>query len=298
MSSAMLFVFFVLCAMLLSALWAGMAWLLVRVLKLQSPVGRMFVFVAPLLAAFVALLRLMPDAKQEILFVSVAIAASLGARDFLSYRRFRGRIVNSRETFARAEAIARPLSAQLNLDPARVYVSDALVSGPVVLGVFQPTIVFPRAMVSRLRDEELQVLLAHELAHIYRRDFLLKWVLLFVRRLSLWNPVASWPYRWLSKEIEFACDRIACRLTGNPGTLARTLCKIEELHSLAAADEMPTPRAIPRADSALRARIAYLAAPRAYDFDWRNLAKTLAIFSMYWLVCFQPAALIIALVNA
>ncbi len=297
MTPAISFVLFVCFAMLLSALWAGMAWLLVRVLKLQSPVARVFVFLAPLLAAFVSLLRLMPDAKHEILFACVAIATLLAAWDFLRYWRFRRHIIDRKEAFARADQFARPLAAKLNLPPVPVYLSDALKSGPLVLGVFEPAIVFPHSMASQLRDDEVRVLLAHELAHIYRRDFLLKWVLLFIRRLSIWNPVAAWPYRWLSEEIEFACDRIACRLTGNPGTLARTLGKIEQIQSLQTETGPRRLEAIPGADSALRARIAFLAMPNTYDFEWRNLAKTLAIFSVYWLICFQPAAFIVSLVN-
>ena len=180
-------------------LWAGMAWFLVRALKLKSPVGRVFVFLAPLLASFVSLLRLMPEAKQEILFVCITLATLLAARDAFRYFRFRNRVFEREERFARAEAIGRPLSAQLNLPPVSVFLSDTLKSGPVVLGFLRPCVVFARSLATQLDDEEVRVLLAHELAHIYRRDFVLKWILLFLRRLSIWNPAASWPYRWLSK---------------------------------------------------------------------------------------------------
>ncbi len=274
-----------------------MAWLLVRALKLTSPVGRVFVFFAPLLASFVSLLRLMPEAKQEIVAVCFTLALLLATRDAFRYLSFRKRIVDRGERFSRAETIGNPLVARLNLLPVRIYMSDALTCGPVVLGFLRPSIVFARSMALQLGDEEIRVLLAHELAHIYRRDFVLKWVLLFLRRLSIWNPVASWPYRWLSNEIEFACDRIACRLTGKPGTLARTLCKIEAIQSFRSERELRSFEAIPRADCALRARIDYLAFSTTYSFEWSNLVKTLAIFSVFWLVCFRPAAFVLSLVN-
>ncbi len=288
---------FALTALLLSLLWVGIAWSLVRLLRLNSPVARVFVYLAPLLTAFFALLRLAPDSRMAIVSVSLGVAALLSLRDVRRYLVYRRRITDGGRRYAHAEALCLPLARTLDVPVPRVYLSPDLTIGPMVLGVARPTIVFPSWTAEQLNDDELRVLLAHELAHVYRRDILLKWALLFLRRLAFWNPVAAWPYRWLSLEIEFACDRIACRLTGKPGTLAKTLCKIQQLGAVQAVDEKRLLQVIPRADLGLRARLEYLGASGSYVFEWPNLFKTLLIFSVYWLVCSKPAEFVLPLLD-
>ncbi len=288
---------FALTASLLSLLWVGIAWSLVRVLKLNSPVARVFVYLAPLLTAFFALLRLAPDSRVGIVSVSLGVAAALSLRDLRRYLAYRRQVIESGRRYARAEELCLPLAAALEVPVPRVCLSPDLATGPMVLGVTRPTIVFPSWTGEQLNDDELRVLLAHELAHVYRRDILLKWALLFLRRLAFWNPVAAWPYRWLSLEIEFACDRVACRLTGKPGTLAKTLCKIQQLGEVQAVDEKRLLQVIPRADLGLRARLEYLGTRGSYVFEWPNLFKTLLIFSVYWLVCSKPAEFVLPLLD-
>jgi len=298
MSTALSFLLLFLMALLLSVLWVVIAWSLVRLLNLSSPVARVFVLLAPLVASSVALLRLMPDARKEVLLVTVTIASLLSARDLLRYLTFRKWIVGHGRPFVLAEALCGTLSHALGVAPApRVCLSDDLQCGPIALGLIRPTIVFPTSVAEQLSQEEVRVLLAHELAHIHRRDMLLKWMLLFMRRLAFWNPVALWPYRWVSLEIEFACDRIACRLTDKPGTLARTLCKIQRINDLQMDTRSRPLEMIPRADYSLRARIDFLGKPTTYHFKWSNLSKTLFIFSVYLVICSRPAEFLLSMID-
>lgn len=297
MTTAASYLLFACIAILLSSLWVGVAWSLLRLFNLRSPVGRVFVLLAPLLASFVSLLRLLPDARLPILLSCTSIAVILGSIDCVRYLRFRRRVMSAAEAAASADALCQPLAAELNMPTVPVYQSRSLQTGPLVLGIRQPVIVFPTRMVSQLNVEEMQVLLAHELAHIHRRDLILKWILLFLRRLAIWNPVAAWAYRRLALEIEFACDRIACRLTGKRGTLARTLCKIDEMLARKTDHYQPVLELIPRADGGLAPRIDFLSIPVSYRFKWSNLAKTLGIFLVYWQICFRPAEFVLSLVN-
>lgn len=282
-------------ALLLTTLWSLLAWWLVRLTRLQSPLARLIVFLAPLLAAYGTLPRLMPEARAEILLTCIGIASLFGLRDLINYYRYRTRLLSDCLPYPEAERVCPSLVQQLGISPVPVYRSDRLGSGPIVLGLRRPAVIFPAWITDRLDHDEIRVLIAHELGHIVRRDLVWKWVLLYLRRLAFWNPVAAWPYKWISTEIEFACDRIACRLTDKPGTLARTLCKVAQLqadrHGIATA----RPSHIPAADIELQARINFLASQRLYEFDWQSLMKTAVILTLFYTLCFRPAEMILAL---
>ena len=69
-----------------------------------------------------------------------------------------------------------------------------------------PKLLLPVGLVARLDDEELSTLLAHELAHLRRRDHWVRWFEFFVRTLYWWNPVAWWAQRELHLAEEQCCD--------------------------------------------------------------------------------------------
>lgn len=280
-------------ALLLTALWVVLAWSLVRLTRLRSPLGRLIVFLAPLLAAYASLQRLLPDARLQILLVCVGVATLLGIHDLISYRRFRRHVIEDGRPYLEAEAVSAPLLRKLGMPGLAVYQSNALQCGPITLGLRRPVVVFPSWLARELSQDEIYVLMAHELAHIRRHDLVWKWLLLYARRMAFWNPLAAWPYKWISAEIELACDRIVCRLTGKPGTLARTLCKVANLQA-DKAQWTARPRHIPGADTALHARIASLSMDQSQDFDWVNLLKTTAILVLFFMLCFHPAEMLLA----
>lgn len=87
--------------------------------------------------------------------------------------------------------------------------------GVVVRGLVPPMlwgfvgrvlIVIPEAVWIGLPEDEVEPLLAHELAHFKRRDHWCRWLELLVTGLLWWNPVVWWARNGMRKSEEDCCD--------------------------------------------------------------------------------------------
>jgi WD40 repeat protein/beta-lactamase regulating signal transducer with metallopeptidase domain len=70
----------------------------------------------------------------------------------------------------------------------------------------RPILLFPQELLARLRPEQCDTLLLHELAHLKRRDHWVRWLELLTAGLYWWLPVAWWARRELQKAEEECCD--------------------------------------------------------------------------------------------
>ncbi len=87
--------------------------------------------------------------------------------------------------------------------------------GPAVIGVGRPEIVLPR-WARKLGEEELEMILTHEEAHIRARDPLLLTGALVAVSLVPWNPAVWWQLRRLRGAVEVDCDRRVLRHGARP----------------------------------------------------------------------------------
>lgn len=90
--------------------------------------------------------------------------------------------------------------------PPRVVLVDRECS-PYVCGLRRPTVVLPRALLETLAAADLRMALAHELAHIRRRDLLWLWLPTIARRVYWFHPVAYLVLWAIHLERELACDQ-------------------------------------------------------------------------------------------
>lgn len=94
------------------------------------------------------------------------------------------------------------------------------------LGFRRPTIVVSRELLTVLSDQELRAVLAHEVAHVRRRDYLLNWVGVVLRSALFYLPPWSVAWETLAEARERHADRLATRFTGDPLALAAALIKV------------------------------------------------------------------------
>jgi Zn-dependent protease with chaperone function len=154
--------------------------------------------------------------------------ALLGRRAFRAAG-FRSEVVSSASAAEpRVAAVVLRLSRALGIAPPRVLVVDRIVAGAAILGVRDPLLLVDATMLVRLDDEELEGVLAHELAHVARRDNLVAWAVSVVRDVAFFVPGATWALRALHREREAAADHDAARVTGRPAALASGLLKVVE----------------------------------------------------------------------
>ena len=100
---------------------------------------------------------------------------------------------------------------------------------PLLLAWRGPLVVMPRRLVDDLGAEHLRGIIAHELAHLVRRDHWANLFVFIVRTLLWWNPVAWWAERELRVAQELCCDAIAIDRSGaNRQGYATTLLKALE----------------------------------------------------------------------
>jgi len=95
-------------------------------------------------------------------------------------------------------------------------------------------IVIPAALLERLNTRETAWIVAHELAHVRRRDHLVRWVEWFACVCFWWNPLVWWAGRQLRANEEICCDAfVLATLNPKPKAYAKSL--------LAAIDHLATP---------------------------------------------------------
>jgi beta-lactamase regulating signal transducer with metallopeptidase domain len=100
-------------------------------------------------------------------------------------------------------------------------------------GVRKTKLWISSAVVESMDIEELEGVIAHEMAHITLRDHIVGWILLLFRILGFFNPVALIEFRRILQEREKLCDDYAIRMTGKPMALSSGLIKFFRLHDCA-----------------------------------------------------------------
>jgi uncharacterized protein (TIGR03435 family) len=95
--------------------------------------------------------------------------------------------------------------------------------GPGAIGWLRPLILLPPATMMGLTATQLDAVLAHELAHIRRHDYLVNLVQMVAETLLFYHPVVWWVSHHLRVERELCCDDEAVRVSGDRAAYARAL---------------------------------------------------------------------------
>jgi Zn-dependent protease with chaperone function len=125
-------------------------------------------------------------------------------------------------------AIAERVAGRFDLPEPFVTVVPHAPGGAYVVGRRHPIVVLDATLVRELDDPELEGVLAHELAHVRRRDNMVATALGAVRDAMFFAPGVGWAVRHLHRERELAADQAAVGVTGRPGALASGLLKVLE----------------------------------------------------------------------
>ncbi len=108
-------------------------------------------------------------------------------------------------------------------------VESAMVRTPVVIGHLKPLILFPVGLINRLDPTEVSAILAHEIAHVMRQDYLFNLLQSVVETIFYYHPAVWWLSAAMRREREMATDALAISLTGSSVHYAKALVLIQEL---------------------------------------------------------------------
>lgn len=134
---------------------------------------------------------------------------------------------------AHVQRMAERIAGRLGLTsvPA-VHATDAQVSPMVWCFGGRVRVLLPSALLSAMDAPELGCILAHELAHVRRRDHVVRWIEWGACAAFWWNPVAWWARRRLRAAEELCCDDLALTSSdASPKTYALSLLRAIDLIS-------------------------------------------------------------------
>jgi beta-lactamase regulating signal transducer with metallopeptidase domain len=106
-------------------------------------------------------------------------------------------------------------------------ISDEVIS-PLAMGVWRTVVVLPVSAITQLAPAQLEAVLAHELAHIRRWDYLCNLLQTAIECLLFFHPAVWWMSRRTRDLREICCDRVAARSCDDPVIYAEALLQLEE----------------------------------------------------------------------
>ncbi len=100
---------------------------------------------------------------------------------------------------------------------------------PLSIGWWKPMVLLPAAIAAQMPAPLLEALIAHELAHIRRHDYLVNLLQGVVEALLFYHPVVWWLSHRIRIERELVADDLAAKQLGNPRHLALALSELDRL---------------------------------------------------------------------
>ena len=168
------------------------------------------------------------------------------------WRVHRLRVAALAETVSQWQSASERLAVRLRLDvPFRV-VESGLVDAPGVVGWIRPVILLPVAILANLTPVQIEAILAHELAHIRRRDYAVNLLQTVAETLLFYHPAVWWVSARVREEREHCCDDAAVEVVGEPAAYAQALADLASWRS------RETALAVGATDGSLLARIRRL----------------------------------------
>lgn len=248
-------------AMLGSLAAVGLVYIAVRTMPVHTSRARRLLILAPITAAGVTGLLSLGEAFLPRLWVASTAGGSagqflefLGESWFLSpqreldllviawaavatvllARRLTGTlVVRAMLTRARPVPLSDPLARttqrlarDMSVRSPRVLLLRRCPGGALTARTIRPVVVVDPEVLASLDEREAEGLLAHELAHIRRRDNLVAGAIGIFRDLAFFLPPVHLTARWLRMEREESADELACAHTHRPGALASGILKV------------------------------------------------------------------------
>ena len=143
-----------------------------------------------------------------------------------SWRVHRLRAASRAEPTSPWQAAGEQIAKRLRLViPFRV-VESALVDTPSVIGFMRPLVLLPIAVLSSLSPGQVEAVLAHELAHIRRRDYAVNLLQTVAETLLFFHPAIWWVSSRIREAREYCCDDVAVEVCGAPAAYAAALAEL------------------------------------------------------------------------
>jgi beta-lactamase regulating signal transducer with metallopeptidase domain/HEAT repeat protein len=121
------------------------------------------------------------------------------------------------------------LAARLEVRRTVRLFESHLIDVPVAIGWLRPAVLLPTSALTGLTVDQLDAILAHELAHIRRHDYAVNLAQSVIETVLFYHPAVWWVSRQVRQEREHCCDDLAVAVCGDREGYARALVGMERL---------------------------------------------------------------------
>jgi uncharacterized protein (TIGR03435 family) len=125
------------------------------------------------------------------------------------------------------QATANRIASRLGLARVIQIVELPQIDVPLVVGCLRPVVVLPIAALSSLNAAQVEAIIAHELAHVRRHDYLVNLMQTLAETLLFYHPAVWWLSARIRDEREHCCDDAAVAVCGDPVGYAAALAELE-----------------------------------------------------------------------
>ncbi|MBZ2208912.1 M56 family metallopeptidase [Massilia soli] len=145
------------------------------------------------------------------------------------------------------------------------------IHSPVTAGWWRPVVLVPASLISGMPPHLLEALLAHELAHIRRHDYLVNLVQGAIEIVLFYHPAVWWLSRRIRDEREQIADDLAASMLGEPRRLALALSELDQF-------QLSIPQLAHAAHGGnLMSRIKRLVRPDTEPLNWKAALPALGL---------------------
>lgn len=126
------------------------------------------------------------------------------------------------------QTVLQGIQSRLGIRRAVTLLESATTNIPVVIGHLKPVIILPVGLLTQIPFNQLEAILAHELAHIRRNDYLVNLIIASMEWFFFYHPIYWWLSRNLDLYREHCCDDITIAYCGEAEPLQKALIDLSK----------------------------------------------------------------------
>ncbi len=161
--------------------------------------------------------------------------------------------------------------------PVRLLV-QAGIHVPSVIGWLRPIVLLPVSAVTRLDELQLRAVLAHEMAHIRRHDFLVNVMQRCLEAILFYHPAVWWLSARIRSEREHCCDDLAVQLCGDRLLYAEALLELERSR------EAHPAFSVAATGAGLTERVHRILGGRTAGYEWQSVVAVTVTIATWCIV--------------
>jgi TonB family protein len=160
-------------------------------------------------------------------FVGVSVIAS---RAFAHWWRLSWLVRNGAIPLADCADVLAKLCRRFGISRRIRLLGTMAIDTPMLVGWLRPVILLPLSMLSGFTPQQIELIIAHELGHVRRWDYLANLLQVVIETVLFYHPVVHWISRDVRNARESCCDDLVLALAeASPVVYASALAELEQL---------------------------------------------------------------------